>query len=142
MADGYRVVITGMGVLTPLGTGVKAFWENLLAGRVAVKPVTRFECEDFPTRVAAQIDDFDPSDFMAKRRLQWTDRFSQLAVASAKLAIEHAQFPVNGNAADVGVYTGSALGGLAFAEDQIDVFRREGLRSVRPLLTLSVFGGA
>lgn len=142
MADAHRVAVTGMGVITPLGTGTRAFWENLLAGKVAVGPLTRFECEGFPSRVAAQIDDFDPADYLTKRRLQWTDRFSQLAVASAKLAIEDAKFAVDGNRAEVGVYTGSALGGLAFAEEQIEVFRREGLRSVRPLLTISVFGGA
>ncbi len=142
MADTHRVVITGMGMITPLGTGARAFWDNLLAGKVAVAPLTRFECEGFPSRVAAQIDDFDPSDYLTKRRLQWTDRFSQLAVASAKLAVEDAKFSVDGNRSEIGVYTGSALGGLAFAEEQIEVFRREGLRSVRPLLTISVFGGA
>ncbi len=142
MADTHRVVISGMGLITPLGTGARTFWDNLLSGKVAVGPLTRFECEEFPSRVAAQIDDFEPSDYLAKRRLQWTDRFSQLAVASAKLAVEDAKFSVDGNSADIGVYTGSALGGLAFAEEQIDIFRREGLRAVRPLLTLSVFGGA
>jgi 3-oxoacyl-[acyl-carrier-protein] synthase II len=142
MADMHRVAITGMGLITPLGTGTRVFWDNLLAGKVAVAPLTRFECEGFPSRVAAQIDDFDPSDYLSKRRLQWTDRFSQLAVASAKLAMEDAKFSVDGNRAEVGVYTGSALGGLAFAEEQIEVFRREGLRAVRPLLTISVFGGA
>jgi len=141
MAETQRVVITGMGLITPLGTGAGAFWDNLLAGKVAVAPLTRFECDGFPSRVAAQIDDFDPSDYLTKRRLQWTDRFSQLAVASAKLAVEDAKFSVDGRS-EIGVYTGSALGGLAFAEEQIDVFRREGLRSVRPLLTISVFGGA
>jgi 3-oxoacyl-[acyl-carrier-protein] synthase II len=142
MAEVHRVAITGMGMITPLGSGARTFWENLLAGRVAVAPLTRFDCEDFPSRVAAQIDDFDPSDFLAKRRIQWTDRFSQLAVASAKLAVEDAGFSVNGAGADIGVYTGSALGGLTFAEEQIEAFHREGLRSVRPLLTISVFGGA
>jgi 3-oxoacyl-[acyl-carrier-protein] synthase II len=142
MADTHRVVVTGMGLITPLGTGARVFWANLLAGKVAVAPLTRFECEDFPSRVAAQIDDFDPSDYLSKRRLQWTDRFSQLAVAAAKLAVEDAKFSVDGDRAEIGVYTGSALGGLSFAEEQIEAFRREGLRSVRPLLSISVFGGA
>ena len=142
MTESHRVVITGMGLITPLGTGTRTFWENLLAGRVAVAPLTRFNCDGFPSRVAAQIDDFDPADYLAKRRVQWTDRFSQLAVAAAKLAVDDARFSVDGQSAQAGVYTGSALGGLAFAEEQIEVFQREGLRSVRPLLTLSVFGGA
>ncbi len=142
MADSHRVAITGMGMITPLGTGARAFWENLLAGRVAIAPVTRFDCEGFSTRIAAQINNFDPTVFLTKRRVQWTDRFSQLAVAAARLAVDDAAFAVNGESANVGVYTGSALGGLAFAEDQIEVFHREGLRSVRPLLAISVFGGA
>jgi len=142
MAETHRVAITGMGAVTPLGSGVRAFWDNLLAGRIAVAPLTRFDCEKFPSRVAAQIDDFDPSKYLSKRRLQWTDRFSQLAVAAAKLAVEDAAFSVDGKSAEIGVYTGSALGGLAFAEEQIAVFHREGLRSVRPLLSISVFGGA
>ena len=142
MTESHRVAITGMGMITPLGTGTRVFWENLIAGRVAIAPLTRFTCDGFPTRIAAQIDDFDPADFLAKRRVQWTDRFSQLAVAAARLAVEDARFAVDGESANTGVYTGSALGGLAFAEEQIAVFYREGLRSVRPLLTLSVFGGA
>ena len=122
MAESHRVVITGMGLITPLGTGTRAFWENLLAGRVAVAPLTRFNCDGFPSRVAAQIDDFDPADYLAKRRVQWTDRFSQLAVAAAKLAVDDAHFSVDGQSAQVGVYTGSALGGLAFAENKSKFF--------------------
>jgi 3-oxoacyl-[acyl-carrier-protein] synthase II len=73
--------------------------------------------------------------------LQWTDRFSQLAVVAAMLALADADVRFDGRS-DVGVYTGSALGGLAYAEEQIEAFRLQGLRAVRPLLTLSVFGGA
>ena len=99
----------GPRVITPLGTGTRAFWESLLAENVAVAPLTRFNCEGFPSRIAAQIDDFDPAEYLTKRRVQWTDRFSQLAVAAAKLAVDDAHFAVDGQSAEVGVYTGSSV---------------------------------
>ena len=141
MSGKHRVAITGIGLVTPLGIGKDAFWDALLAGAVAVDELTRFDASAFPSRIAAEIPDFDASAYMERRRLQWTDRFSQLAVVGALLACEDARIAFEGRS-DVGVYTGSALGGLAFADEQIDAFRTQGLRAVRPLLTLSVFGGA
>lgn len=138
----HRVAITGMGAITPLGIGTAALWAALLQKKIAVKPLTRFDASTFPSRMAAEIDDFDPSDFLSKRRLQWTDRFSQFAVAAARLAVDDAAVPSSAFRADAAVFTGSALGGLAFAEEQIALFHREGLRPIRPLLALSVFGGA
>lgn len=138
----HRVVITGLGLITPLGTGKDAVWRSVLDGRVAVAPITRFDSAPFSSHVAAQIDDFDPDNFLSRRRVRWTDRFSQLAVGSSRLALEDARFSTNGERGDVGVYTGSALGGIEFAEDQIKAYHREGLSAIRPLLTISVFGGA
>jgi 3-oxoacyl-[acyl-carrier-protein] synthase II len=138
----HRVAVTGLGMITPLGVGVPAFWDGVRERRVAVGPLTRFDASAYPSRIAAQIDDFDPSAFLSRRRTQWTDRFSQLAVASARLAIDDAGFSFDGARDEIGVYTGSALGGVALAEEQMGVFRTQGLRSVRPLLTISVFGGA
>jgi 3-oxoacyl-[acyl-carrier-protein] synthase II len=138
----YRVAVTGLGMITPLGIGAQAFWEGVRSRRVAVGPLTRFDASDYPSRIAAQIDDFDPSAFLSRRRMQWTDRFSQLAVSAAHLAVDDAAFAFNGARPDLGVYTGSALGGVALAEEQMGVFRSQGLRAVRPLLTISVFGGA
>lgn len=137
-----RVAVTGLGTIAPLGIGVQAFWEGVRSRRVAVGPLTRFDASGFPSRIAAQIDDFDPSAFLSRRRVQWTDRFSQLAVAAARLAVEDAALPLNASRGDLGVYTGSALGGVALAEEQMAVFRSQGLRAVRPLLSICVFGGA
>lgn len=139
--DKHRVAITGIGVVTPIGIGKDEFWRNLLGGAIAVDGITRFDASSFASRIAAEIRDFDASQFMDRRRLQWTDRFSQLAVVAALLACDDAKIRFDGRS-DIGVYTGSALGGLAFAEEQIEAFRVQGLRAVRPLLTLSVFGGA
>ncbi len=142
MNQSHRVVVTGLGMITPLGIGAQAMWENLLGGRVAVAELTRFDAAEYPSRIAAQVDDFDPAAFLSRRRVQWTDRFSQLAVAAARLAVDDAGVNLEALRDQTGVFTGSALGGVALAEEQMGVFRDQGLRSVRPLLTLCVFGGA
>lgn len=139
--DEHRVVITGIGVITPLGIGRESFWRRLLEGEIAVAPVTRFDASAYASRIAAEVTAFDAGAYMDRRRVLWTDRFSQLAVVAALLACEDADVKFDGRS-DVGIYTGSALGGLAYAEEQIEAFHRDGLRAVRPLLTLSVFGGA
>ncbi|HEY9180462.1 MAG TPA: beta-ketoacyl synthase N-terminal-like domain-containing protein, partial [Candidatus Baltobacteraceae bacterium] len=138
----HRVAVTGLGMITPFGIGVQAMWEGVRSGRVTVGPLTRFDASAFPSRIAAQIDDFDPSAFMSKRRVQWTDRFSQLAVCAAHLAIADAGFEFSIPKSEMGAFAGSALGGVALAEEQMHVFAGQGLRAVRPLLTISVFGGA
>jgi 3-oxoacyl-[acyl-carrier-protein] synthase II len=141
MVHKRRVVLTGIGIVSPLAIGKTAFWSSLIAGNVAVDRVTRFDASGYSSQLAAEIHGFDPSIYMERRRLQWTDLFSQLAVVAARLAVEDADLHVHGRH-DVGVFTGSALGGLAFAEDQVRKFNRDGLRVVHPLLTISVFGGA
>jgi 3-oxoacyl-[acyl-carrier-protein] synthase II len=138
----HRVAVTGIGVVTPLGTGIEAFWNGVLSERVAVAPITRFDTAGYRSRLAAQIDDFRPRDFLASKRLHWTDRFSQFSVAAARLALEDAHYTPRAASDDVGVYLGSALGGLAYADEQHDVFRARGIDAVKPLLAISVFGGA
>jgi 3-oxoacyl-[acyl-carrier-protein] synthase II len=131
-----------MGVVTPLGIGLKAFWTNVLAEHVAVRTITRFPTTGYASTVAAEIADFDAAAFVGGKRLRWTDRFSQFALAATGMAIEDAGFTIDGDGTDTGVFIGSALGGLAYADEQHDVFRAEGLAAVRPLLAISVFGGA
>lgn len=129
-------------MITPLGIGAERMWEGVCAQRVAVAPLTRFDASSFSSRIAAQVDDFDGSAFLSRRRMQWTDRFSQFACAAAHLAIDDAKFAFTIPRSDIGVYTGSALGGVALAEEQMHVFATKGLRAVHPLLAISVFGGA
>ncbi len=139
---GHRVVVTGIGIVSPIGTGVRDFWEAMLAGRIGARTITRFDTDGYPSRIAAEIDNFDPADHMDPKRVRWTDRFAQYAVAAARGALDDAGISKNGPREDVGVFIGSALGGVAYADEQHDVFRQRGLSSVRPLLAISVFGGS
>ncbi len=138
----HRVVVTGIGVVTPIGIGVDALWEATLAERIAIKPITRFPTDGYRSKLAAQVENFDAANFMSARRIRWTDRFSQFAVAATRLAIDDAKVAPTVDDDEVGVFMGSALGGLAYADEQHDVFREKGLEAIRPLLAISVFGGA
>jgi len=138
----YRVAVTGIGIVSPLGIGVRPFWENVLAGTVGVSTLSRFDPSAFNSHVAAQINDFDATDYVDARQLRRTERFGQFALTASRLALDDANYQVDGFGDDIGVWMGSALGGLAFAEEQHDAFRDQGSRAVRPLLAISVFGGA
>ena len=138
----HRVAVTGIGIISPLGIGVETFWTNVLAEKLAVRTITRFPTDGYTSRMAAQIDDFEPDDFVTGKRLRWTERFSQFAIAATRLALDDAKLVIAGEGADSGVFIGSALGGLAYADEQHDVFRAGGIDAVRPLLAISVFGGA
>ncbi len=136
----HRVVVTGIGLITPIGIGVTAFWRALHDRRIGVSRITRFPVDDYPSQIAAQIDDFEPADFLGAKRLRWTDRFSQFAIAASRLAIEDSGCTLGDE--NAGIYIGSALGGVAYGDEQHDVFREKGLAGVRPLLAISVFGAA
>ncbi len=138
----HRVVVTGIGIVSPIGIGIGAFWEGTLRGDVGVRTVTRFDPSAFGSQVAAQADAFDARDFLSSRSIARTERFGQLAIAASKLALDDSGFCPDGARDEVGVYIGSALGGLAFAEEQHAAYRERGLKAVRPLLAISVFGGA
>ena len=117
MPDVRRVVVTGIGCVTPIGTGVEALWEGLQARRSAVRTITRFDPSPFRSRIAAEIPDFRPQDFLDDRRARRYDRFSQLAVVAAGLALTDAALVLERENRDrVGTMMGSALGGVAHAE--------------------------
>ncbi|MCY7419473.1 MAG: beta-ketoacyl-[acyl-carrier-protein] synthase family protein [Chloroflexi bacterium] len=141
-----RVWITGIGVVTPIGIGLEPFWAGLQAGRSAVRSIDRFDPSPFRSRVAAQVDDFDPLSAMDARTARSLDRFSQFALTAGRQAMaDSGLMPgTRGHArADrVGVYIGSALGGIAYAEQQHVRFLDRGIRTVAPNLALAVFGGA
>ena len=138
-----RVVITGIGAVTPVGTGADGLWQGVLANRSSVRAIDRFDASAFPSRIAAHIDDFVASDHLDRRRARRLDRFSQLSVAAARMATEHAGLPQpNGRADRTGIWIGSALGGVAFGEEQHEAYVTRGTRGVAPTLATAVFGGA
>lgn len=137
------VVITGIGCITPIGTGVEGLWHGLKARRSAVRTITRFDPEPFRSRMAGEVPDFDGADHLSQRAVRRLDRFSQLGVAAAAMALADARLDSALEDRDrIGVMMGSALGGIAFAEDQARVYASQGLRAVDASLALSVFGGA
>lgn len=146
MADGSvgrRVVITGIGAITPIGLGREGLWAGVRRGRSAVRRVTRFDPSPFPSQIAAEIDGFDPLDFMDAKKARRLDRFSQLAIATSRQALDGAGLVPSGEDADTcAVYIGSALGGVAFGEEQHARYLQHGFRAVDTLLALAVFGGA
>jgi 3-oxoacyl-[acyl-carrier-protein] synthase II len=138
-----RVVITGIGCVTPIGTGVEGLWAGLRARRSAVRTITRFDPSPFRSHIAAEIPDFAPGDHLGARELRRLDRFSQLGVAAARLALSDAGVDPAGEDRDrIGVMMGSALGGVAHAESQATAYHLGGLRAVNANLALTVFGGA
>jgi len=138
----HKVFITGIGAVTPIGSGRDALWRGALAGRRGVKRIDRWDPSDYRSQVAGQVDDFDPTNFIERRAAQRTQRFSQMAIASAQMAFEDAGVRPSGDEEEFGVWVGTALGGVCMAEPQYEAFIRRGLKSVSPMLALSVFGAA
>ena len=136
-----RVVITGIGAVTPIGTGAGGLWDGVMANASAVRRIDRFDASPFPSRIAAQIDDFDPADHLEARRARRLDRFSALAVVAARQAYEDGGLEAHAGER-TGVFIGSALGGTAFGEEQHAAYVARGVRGVAPTLALAVFGGA
>ena len=138
-----RVAITGIGAITPIGNGAQGLWRGVRRGASAVQPVTRFDASAFRSRLAAQVDEFEASDYLEPRQARRLDRFSSFAVVASATALADSGLQVDDHLRDqMGCYIGSALGGIAFAEQQHDAFVERGLGGVSPQLALAVFGGA
>lgn len=143
MSGRRRVVVTGLGVITPIGITHAALWQGVLSERSAVRHVTRFDPSIFRSHNAAQVDDFVAADHLEAKRAKRLDRFGQFSVAAARLALEDAELVLEREDRDrVGSSMGSALGGVAYAEEQLGRFLQQGLRAVDATLALAVFGGA
>ncbi|HZV80515.1 MAG TPA: beta-ketoacyl-[acyl-carrier-protein] synthase family protein [Candidatus Binatus sp.] len=138
----HRVYITGIGAVTPIGIGREGLWKGALAGTRGVRSLQRFDSSPFRSKVAGQVDDFDPADFLDKRVAQRSERFAQFSLAAARLAFEDASYTPSGDDGDFGVWVGSALGGAAYGETQLRNFLDRGIKGVHPMLALSVFPAA
>ena len=138
-----RTVITGIGAVTPIGTGREALWAGLQRKESVVRTVSRFDPSPFRTHVAAEVGDFVPADHMELKRVKRLDRFGHFVVAASRMAIADASLDLSReDRTRVGSTMGTALGGLGYAEEQLGRYLAGGLREVDPLLALSVFGGA
>jgi len=128
-----RVVITGMGAVTPLGNNVTEFWRGLRQGESGLNRVTRFEPDSLPTQIAGEVKDFDPSLYMERKEVRRMDRFTQYAIAGVRMALEDAVLDLTKVAKGrVGVVLGSGIGGMETLEDQIEVKRVKGSNRVSP----------
>jgi len=142
-ATAPRVVVTGLGPITAVGIGVEAFWQGLRRERSPVRRITRFDPSPWRSRIAAEVDGFEANDFMESKAIRRLDRFGQFAIAAARLAVADARLdPAALDRDRVAVQMGSALGGTAYAEEQVQNLATGGLRAVDPRVALTTFGGA
>ena len=138
-----RVVVTGIGAVTPIGLTAEGLWGGLRAERSAVAAITRFDASPWRTQIAAQVEDFHAHDHLDAKKSKRLDRFSQFAVVAAQQAVADAHLDLAAEDRErVGAMMGSALGGVGYAESQIHDFIVGGARGLNPMLALTVFGGA
>ena len=143
MSDARRVVITGIGAITPIGLGVEGLWEGLRRRTSAVRCITRFDPTAFRSRIAGEVPDFVPTDHIEERRARRLDRYSQFTIAATRMALDDAELDLRREDPDrVGAMMGTALGGVAHGERNYHAFLTEGPRAVDPALALTVFAGA
>ncbi|NMA71785.1 MAG: beta-ketoacyl-ACP synthase II [Firmicutes bacterium] len=127
-----RVVVTGLGAVSPLGIGVEASWEGLVAGRSGVGPVSRFDASDLPVRIAGEVHGFDPLHYVDRKRARHLDRFAQFAIAAAQEARASSGIVVEDEPERVGVVIGSGIGGMETFETQHRTMLERGPGRVNP----------
>lgn len=138
---GRRVVVTGIGPVTPVGTGVQAFWEGLTSGRNGVRRITRFDTEGLPVTLAGEVPDFDPTAWLDPKEARRTDRFSQLAIAAARLALQDAGSPEPA-AERAGVVFATGIGGIETLLAQHSVMLERGPGRVSPFMVPMLMANA
>jgi beta-ketoacyl-acyl-carrier-protein synthase II len=130
-----RVVITGIGVISPIGLDVPTMWENAVAGRSGIGPITRFDTTGFEVRFAGEAHGFEATDYMPAKEARRADRFTHFAIAALEEALAQSKLSINeNNAHDVGVIMGSGIGGVESYTTELEVLREKGPRRVSPLL--------
>src|SRR5438445_4415842 len=134
-----RVVVTGIGLVTPLAIGTKESWQAAIAGKSGVGPITRFDAKDLPSRIAGEVKNFDPAAFMDKKEARRNDLFIQFGLAATQLALVDAGLPTDSPLGErVGVIVGSGMGGLATLEDTHLTAVNKGHRRVSPFFIPSI----
>lgn len=130
-----RVVVTGLGAITPIGNTITEYWEGLLAGRNGIGPITLFDASRHDCRMAGEVKGFDPCDYISRKEAKRMDRFAQFAVAASKQAIADAELVIDDlNADQVGIMIGTGIGGLKVLEDQQEVYLTRGPDRCSPFM--------
>jgi 3-oxoacyl-[acyl-carrier-protein] synthase II len=128
-----RVVVTGLGLVCPVGIGVEESWQALVAGKSGIAPITHYDASTYPTRIAGEVKGFDPEKFMERKEARRSDRFIQFALAAADMAVKDAGIDFEKEDPErVGVIVGSGMGGLATIEDTHKTLMERGVRKVSP----------
>lgn len=136
-----RVVVTGIGLVTPLGIGIEENWQALIEGRSGIGPITRFDVKDFSTKFAGEVKNFNPEDFLPKKEARKLDIFLQYALAASKMASEDAKLEVSDDeSARAGAIMGCGLGGLSTIEAGHKVLLEAGPRKISPFFIPSLIG--
>lgn len=133
MTERRRVVVTGLGIITPLGIGVEKTWEAALAGRSGICPITQFDASSMPVRIAGEVKGFDPAPYIEAKEIKKMDRFIHFAVAASTMAVEDSGLKITEeNAERVGVIIGAGMGGLPAIEHYHKAFLEKGYRRISP----------
>lgn len=135
-----RVVITGIGTVSPIGNDVETFWENMKENKSGIAPIEGFDASESNVSVAAEVKDFNPKDTMKRREYSRMDRYSQFGVAASVEALNNSGYDVSENAANVGVIVGSGIGGLLAIQDGIERMIDKGPNRVAPLFVPMTIG--
>ena len=134
-----RVVVTGLGLVSPVGIGVEESWSALVAGKSGIGPITLFDASTFPTRIAGEVKDFDPTKFMDRKEARRNDRFIQFALAAADMAMKDSGLDMAKEDPErVGAIVGAGIGGLGTIEDEHKVFLEKGVRKIGPFFIPSL----
>ncbi len=134
-----RVVVTGLGLVSPVGIGVEPSWQSLVAGRSGIGPITLFDASTYPTRIAGEVKNFEPGDFMDKKEARRNDRFIQFALAAAEMAVKDAGLDMSKEDPEqVGCIVGAGIGGLGTIEENRDILREKGVKRISPFFIPSL----
>src|SRR5690349_14013844 len=144
MSKKRKVVITGLGVISCIGIGKEAFWQGILKEKTGIRRIQRFDTSPYTAKTSGEIDAFNPLDYLDARKARRLDRYAQMALACAHMAMKDSGLPLEPKARHErwGASMGTALGGISEAEDQHALFMKGGVRAINPLLAILVFGGS
>ena len=140
-ANGRRVVVTGLGVISPIGNSAQEFWKNLLDGKHGIRPITNWVANGYPAHFAGIVEGFDPEECLDRQQARRMDRFTQFAIAAALEAVKHSGLALDAEDGDrVGVSLGTAVAGMGVVERESQTLAAEGPRRVSPMLIPAVIG--